>query len=115
MDMDNFGNNKMWPTDEGQLYKAILQLKTTGECFSFFRDLCTPEEIKVMKERWRLVQLLDNEKEPLSYREISAKTGASITTIGRVSRFLKQENYGGYRLILNRQRELKQEGNGNAA
>lgn len=111
--MDNFGNNKTWPTDEGQLYKAILQLKTTGECFSFFRDLCTPEEIRAMKERWRLAQLLDDEKEALSYREISAKTGASIATIGRVARFLKQENYQGYRLILDRQRGMKEGGNSN--
>lgn len=113
--MENFGNNKIWPTDEGQLYKAILQLKTVGECFSFFRDLCTPEEIRAMKERWRLAQLLDNEKETLSYREISAKTGASIATIGRVARFLKQENYHGYRLVLDRQKESKEGSNDNAA
>lgn len=110
--MENFGNNKIWPTDEGQLYKAILQLRTAGECFSFFRDLCTPEEIRAMKERWRLAQLLDNEEEGLSYREISAKTGASIATIGRVARFLKQENYQGYRVILDRQKEMKGEKDG---
>lgn len=104
--MQNLGNNKNWPTDEGQLYKAVLQLKTTGDCFSFFRDLCTPEEIRAMKERWRLAQLLDNEDEGLSYREISAKTGASIATIGRVARFLKQENYKGYRLVLDRMKDV---------
>lgn len=110
--MDNFGN-KFWPTDEGQLYKAILQLKTVGECFSFFRDLCTPEEIRAMKERWRLAQLLEDEEGRLSYRQISAKTGASIATIGRVARFLNQENYQGYRLVLGRQRNTKGESNDN--
>lgn len=93
--------------DEEQLYEAILQLKTVDECFAFFRDLCTPEEIRAMKERWKLAQLLDDEVNKLSYREISSKTKSSIATIGRVARFLKQENYGGYRLILDRQRGAK--------
>lgn len=108
--MDDFGNKKIWPTDEGQLYKAFLQLKTVGECFTFFRDLCTPAEINAMKERWRIAQILDNEEEKLSYREIAKKTGASITTIGRVARFLKQEQFHGYRLALDRMKETK---NGN--
>lgn len=95
--MENSNND-----DEKQLYKAILQLKTVDECFAFFRDLCTPEEIRAMKERWKLAQLLDDETNKLSYREIAAKTGASIATIGRVARFLKQENYRGYRLVLDR-------------
>lgn len=98
--MENFGNKRIWPTDEGQLYKAILRLKTVGECFAFFRDLCTPGEIKALKERWEIAQLLD--KGELSYRQIAEKTGASIATIGRVARFLKDENYLGYRLVLDR-------------
>lgn len=95
-------DNKVSNTEEEELYQAILELKTVEECFAFFRDLCTPAEITAMKERWRLAQLLDNEKEEMSYRTIAEKTGASIATIGRVSRFLKQENYHGYRLILDR-------------
>lgn len=88
--------------DEKQLYQAVLQLKTVEECLVFFRDLCTPGEIKALSERWKLAQLLDNEKMVLSYREIAAMTGASIATIGRVARFLKLENYHGYRMILDR-------------
>lgn len=107
--METFGNNRIWPTDEGQLYKAILRLKTVGECFAFFRDLCTPGEIKDLKERWEIAQLLDKEK--LSYRQIAEKTGASIATIGRVARFLKDENYLGYRLVLDRMKEQGNNGN----
>ncbi len=82
------------------LYRAILSLKTEGECESFFRDLCTPGEIKDMAERWEIAQIL-NEGE-MSYRDIQKKTGASLTTVGRVARFLKDEPYQGYRTILKR-------------
>lgn len=61
-------------------------------------DLCTPAELRALSERWRVAQMLaDGSK---SYRDISAETGVSTTTIGRVSRFLKDEPYGGYRLML---------------
>lgn len=92
---------------EKALYEAILQLKSVEECVHFFKDLCTPGEIMAMTERWNLAKLLDNEKEKLSYREIAEKTKASIATIGRVSRFLKLENNGGYRLILDRIKKNK--------
>jgi TrpR-related protein YerC/YecD len=85
---------------ETSLYQAILQLKTPKECAAFFHDLCTPAEITAMSERWRVAQLLDQER--LSYREIYQKTKISLATIGRVSRFLTQESYHGYRLILDR-------------
>ena len=85
---------------ENSLYQAVLQLKTPKECAAFFRDLCTPSEIIAMSERWQVAQFLDQEK--LSYREIHQKTGISLSTIVRVARFLTQESYQGYRLILDR-------------
>ncbi len=91
--------NKTTPT-EANLYQAILELKTPQECASFFHDLCTPAELSAMSERWRVAQLLNEQK--LSFREIRAQTGISLATIGRVSRFLSQEAYHGYRLILDR-------------
>lgn len=98
---------RTWPTDEGQLYKAILSLHTKGECFAFFRDLCTPAEIHAMKERWRIAQLL-NEGE-LSYRQIQKETNASLATITRVARFLNQESYNGYKIALARMPEPKKQ------
>lgn len=86
--------------NEKSLYHAILALKTVEECAAFFHDLCTPAEITAMTERWRVAELLDQHK--LSYREIHDKTGISLVTIGRVARFLSQEAYQGYRLILDR-------------
>ncbi len=85
---------------ETSLYQAILQLKTTEECTAFFHDLCTPAEITAMSERWRVAQLLDYQK--LSYRQIHEKTHISLATIGRVARFLTQESYQGYKLVLDR-------------
>lgn len=101
----DFHHPKAWPTDEGHLYKAILSLKTAGECYSFFHDLCTPAEITAMKERWRIAQFLY--EGTLSYRQIQEKTNASLATITRVARFLKQESNKGYLIALSRAQERK--------
>lgn len=86
--------------DEAALYEAIGMLETPDEIKRFMADLCTPGEIKSFTERWAIARLLD--KEVGGYREIAAETKASTTTVARVARFLKQENYQGYRLILDR-------------
>lgn len=85
---------------ESDLYTALAMLKDEGEFRRFFADLCTPGEINAFAERWAIAQLLD--KDDQGYREIAAATGASTTTVARVARFLKQEDYQGYRLILDR-------------
>ena len=56
-------------------------------------------------ERWRVAKLLADEK--YSYQQIHAQTGVSITTIGRVARFLTQESYQGYRLVMDRLKKVK--------
>ena len=86
--------------NDKDLFEALLQLETTEEVLLFFKDLCTPQEINSLKERWRVCQLL--EKGDLSYRDIHALTGASLTTIGRVARFLNTEPYQGYKIVLNK-------------
>lgn len=86
--------------DTNALCEAFLHLKTKEECHRFLLDLCTPAEIKAFAERWRVAQLLEEGK--LSYREIHGETGVSVTTIGRVARFLMQEPHQGYALILDR-------------
>jgi TrpR-related protein YerC/YecD len=82
------------------LFDAILHLENAKECEKFFRDLCTHQELKALKERWRVCQLLENGD--LSYRDIHAKTGVSLVTIGRIARFLNEDSHGGYRLVLQR-------------
>ena len=83
-----------------ELYEAILSLKDSKECASFLTDLCTPKEIKDLSERWAIARLLY--ETDLSYRDISAKTGASTTTVARVARFLRNEPHQGYKQVLNK-------------
>lgn len=82
------------------LEAAILKLKNENEVQAFLIDLCTPAELQAMQERWKVCQLLVSEE--LSYQDIHAKTGVSITTIGRVARFLFNETHHGYRVVLER-------------
>ncbi|HEX2139202.1 MAG TPA: YerC/YecD family TrpR-related protein [Woeseiaceae bacterium] len=83
---------------EHRLYAAVMTLQTIDEARDFFRDLCTPAELQAIADRWRVVGLL-REKRP--YREIHDLTGVSVTTIGRVARFLEFGN-GGYRRAVER-------------
>ena len=81
-----------------RLFRAILSLRTQQECAQFFTDLCTPAELEALVDRWAVVGLLN---EGLPYRKIHEITGVSVTTIGRVSRFLTAGN-GGYSTALER-------------
>ncbi|PWK92950.1 YerC/YecD family TrpR-related protein [Fulvimonas soli] len=77
---------------EQSLCEALLSLRSAEEMQAFLHDLCTPAELEALVDRWRVVPyLLDG----LSYREIHERTAVSITTIGRVARFLNQGS-GGY-------------------
>lgn len=83
---------------ERNLYSAVAALRSAAECRAFFRDLCTPAEIQAMADRWAVVDFLQRS---LPYREIHRLTGVSVTTIGRVARFLAGGN-GGYAVAVRR-------------
>lgn len=89
--------------DLAPLCAALRAIKTEEEGERFLRDLLTPGEMKTLTERWRVAGLLADGGH--SYREISEMTGASTTTVTRVSRFLTQEPWQGYRLIFQRLKE----------
>lgn len=91
-------NSKQKDIDD--LFSAFTLLKTHEEVKRFMTDLCTPGEINAFAERWSIARLL--EEGQLSYRDISAKTGASTTTVARVARFLRQEPHQGYKIVLDR-------------
>ncbi|MBQ6336505.1 MAG: hypothetical protein IJI50_04655 [Ruminococcus sp.] len=84
-----------------RLFKAILSLKDTEECYNFFEDICTITEIKDMVQRLDTAFLIDD---GVSYQKISEQIGVSTATISRVSRCL---NYGagGYRTVIDRMKE----------
>ena len=96
-------SNKLKNDNMDALFKAILQLKDIGECYQFFGDLCTVQELKAFSQRFHVASLLCQKK---VYNEIVKETGASTATISRVNRML---NYGddGYSLIFKRLEELK--------
>lgn len=85
---------------ERALFQAVLALQSVDEARAFFRDLCTPAELQAMADRWAVVGPLER---GMPYREIHDRTGVSVTTIGRVARFLGA-GFGGYRLVAARLR-----------
>lgn len=80
------------------LFEAILSLKNKEECYLFFEDICTVNELLSLSQRFEVAGMLRAKK---TYLEIADKTGASTATISRVNRSL---NYGndGYDLVFNR-------------
>jgi TrpR-related protein YerC/YecD len=85
-------------TAANSLSEALCSLNTADEVRQFLEDLCTPAEIEAMVDRWRVAQLLDQGH---TYRDISELTQVSVTTIGRVARFMEM-GAGGYRTVLDR-------------
>ena len=82
--------------DVDQLVKALLLLKNEDDVRAFLKDLCTPREICDFAQRLTVARFLDA-GEP--YVEVQARTGASSTTVSRVSKALNGES-GGYRRVL---------------
>ena len=91
-------NGKMRDEKTDLLFRSILSLENTEECYEFFEDLCTVPEIQEMSRRLYAAKLL---RENCIYTEIAEKTGLSPATISRVNRCLK---YGadGYARVLAR-------------
>ena len=80
------------------LFSAILSLKDKEECYTFFEDICTINELLSLSQRFEVAKML---REKRTYLEIAEKTGASTATISRVNRSL---NYGndGYDMVFDR-------------
>ena len=87
-----------------ELFQTLCLLQDTGEMERFMRDLCTPQELLSLADRWQICKLLH--AGTMSYCEISDQTKASLATITRVARFLKDEPYQGYSLVLKRKKVL---------
>ncbi len=94
-------NKKIRTEAVDQLFDAILSLQDREECYAFFEDVCTINEILSLSQRYEVARML---REKRTYLDIAEKTGASTATISRVNRSL---NYGndGYDMVLNRLKE----------
>jgi TrpR-related protein YerC/YecD len=79
-----------------ELFQAILTLNTIDDCYRFFEDIATIQELKDFAMRLQVAKQLHDQ---VNYTEIIKSTGASSATISRVNRAL---NYGadGYKLII---------------
>ena len=91
-------NKKIRTAAVETLFEAIIRLESVDECFDFFEDLATINEILSLSQRFEVARMLRQHK---TYLEIAEKTGASTATISRVNRSL---NYGndGYDLAIQR-------------
>ena len=88
-----------------QFFDGVLCLKTREECYQFFEDVCTVNEILSLAQRFEVARMLRSGK---TYLEISEATGASTATISRVNRSLVYSN-DGYQIVFERLAEKQAE------
>ena len=91
-------NSKLTSESMDFLCDAILSLETKEECYRFFEDICTINEVQSIEQRLQVARML---KKKRTYTDIANTTGASTATISRVNRCL---NYGsdGYNLVFDK-------------
>ena len=91
-------SKKIRTKEVDHLFDAILTLKDKEECYTFFEDVCTINELLSISQRFEVALML---RQGRTYLDISEDTGASTATISRVNRSL---NYGndGYDMALDR-------------
>ena len=69
--------------DIDELFEAVLTLEDLEDCYRFFEDICTINEIYSIAQRLRVAKLLSQKK---TYMEIAQETNASTATISRIRR-----------------------------
>lgn len=87
------------------IFDAILSLQNREECYAFFEDICTVNELLSLSQRFEVAAMLRQKK---TYLEIAEKTGASTATISRVNRSLIYGE-GGYDIVFSRIPELPED------
>ncbi|MCR4771582.1 MAG: hypothetical protein K5855_04650 [Oscillospiraceae bacterium] len=84
-----------------RLFRAVLSLRDTDECYRFFEDICTVKELSSIAQRLDAARALHR---GMVYSEVEKESGASSATISRVNRCL-QYGSGGYALVLEREKD----------
>ena len=99
-------NSKLKTKEVDHLFDAVLTLESKEECYKFFEDVCTINELLSLSQRFEVAKMLMDKR---TYLDISEKTGASTATISRVNRSL---NYGndGYEMVFSRMAEKETKG-----
>ena len=65
-------NKKIRTEAVDHLFEAILALESVEECYSFFEDVCTVNELLSFSQRYEVAKMLREKK---TYLEIAEKTG----------------------------------------
>lgn len=90
-----------------EFFQAVLTLKDLEECYHFFDDVCTVNEIQALSQRFQVAKMLRGGS---TYSKIEEATGASTATISRVKRSLNWGN-DSYELVMSRLEENKKSEN----
>lgn len=97
--MPRIRNDRNDSTD--QLFRAILSLQDLDECYRFFGDLLTVQELSAFAQRLQVARMLSEGK---TYETIRAEIATSSSTITRVNTELRYGS-GGYQMVLDRLRD----------
>lgn len=89
-------SNEIRSPEVEDLLSVLAHMSDEDEIYRLLEDLFTIREIRETSQRLAVAQLLDQGQ---SYSSIVSKTGASATTIARVSKCLGHGS-GGYRRAL---------------
>ena len=81
-----------------QLFRAVLSLRDVDECYRFFGDLFTVQELSAFAQRLQVAHMLSSGK---TYEAIRAEISTSSSTITRVNTELRFGS-GGYQMVLER-------------
>ena len=95
-------DSKFKSREVDELFEAVMCLKTQEECYRFFEDICTANELHAISQRLQVAKMLS---EGNTYTDMDSKTKASAATISRVNKSLL---YGsdGYKLVLDKIKDL---------
>ncbi|MDR1764598.1 MAG: hypothetical protein LBR77_00585 [Lachnospiraceae bacterium] len=92
-------NHKLRSDEVDELFDAVLSLKNREECYAFFEDLATIQEVNALAQRLQIAKRLYHDDG--TYQNISSELGVSVSTIGRVKNSLTY-GAGGYQTVLDR-------------
>ncbi|MCR5747112.1 MAG: helix-turn-helix domain-containing protein [Lachnospiraceae bacterium] len=97
-------NDKLHTEAVDMFFDAVLSLKDREECYSFFEDIATVNEVLSLSQRLEVARML---REGRTYLDIAKRTGASTATISRVGRSMTGGN-GSYDIVFDRLLEKKE-------
>lgn len=92
----NMQLDKLRGKELDDLFEGILKLENLDDCYHFFDDLCTSNELVSLKQRFQVAKRI---KEGQTYQKVQDETGASSATVSRVKRCLDYGSDGYHRII----------------